>query len=261
MSAFHGGAESSGWTDPSAAWGAAPSEGYPAARSPARSGRRGSGRNVPGAVRKPRAIVVVAATLTLLAVLVAGVLLGGKILNKLHPSGAPTSSSSFVAYTPGPTPTPAPNFTYFQSKRSAYTLTYPKSWTPTEQAAKGDDNLDTFAAPGGVPLMNVEQAGAFANLADADVISSEVQSGRNQDAGATYSEDTAAATTAAIGGEQWIRHEFDVTNAGTTFRMAILSCHHHGRGYAIVLVSAPADFAKLNSGAFQTMLASFRFVA
>jgi zinc-ribbon domain len=260
MSAFQGGAESSGWTDPSAAWGAAPSEAYPAARSPARSGRRASGRGARGAAREPRGLGVAMVALVVLAlvILVAGVVLVPTILSNLHHGGATTSGSTFVAYTPGPTPTPAPNYAYFPSKRSAYILAYPQSWTAKEQPAQGDDNLDTFAAVGGVPLLNVEQAGAFANLSDSAVILSEVQSGQKQ--GATYTEDTAVATTAAIGGEQWTRHEFDVTNGGAKFRMAILSCHHHGRGYVLVLVSAPADFAKLNSGAFQTMLASFRFV-
>jgi hypothetical protein len=193
-----------------------------------------------------------------LVIVISGVLLVPFILSNLHRGGATTSRSTFVAYTPGPTPTPAPSFTYFQSKRSAYILAYPQSWTAKEQPAQGDDNLDTFVAAGGVPYLNVEQAGAFAGRSDSNVISNEVQSGQQQ--GATYAEDTAAATTAAIGGEQWTRHEFDVTNGGAKFRMAILSCHHLGRGYVIVLVSAPADFAKLNSGAFQTMLASFRFV-
>ena len=109
-------------------------------------------------------------------------------------------------------------------------------------------------------MLRVEQATVFAGVSDNDVITGEVQSAKASAASAVYNEDLTAATTNAIGGEQWTRREFDVTSSGVKYRMAILSCHHLGQGYVIVLVTAPADFAKYSSGSFKTMLASFRFV-
>ncbi len=139
-------------------------------------------------------------------------------------------------------------------------MTYPKDWSANEQPASSGDDLDVFAGQGGLPMLRVEQATGFAGVGDQDVISGEVASAKKIDSTATYTEDLTAATTEAIGGEQWTRREFNVSSAGVKYRMAILSCHHGGKGYVIVLVSAPADFATNNSGAFKTMLASFRFV-
>ena len=43
------------------------------------------------------------------------------------------------------------------------------------------------------------------------------------------------------------------------FRSAVLSTHHHGRSYVIVLIALPSDFAKESAGTFPTILKSFRF--
>ena len=263
-----------GWTDPSAEWGIAPSEDYSVVQPGVRgaSGGRNS-RNVRNSrdARRPNArgdapakggqrgkFIALAVFLALLLV-GSGVLMAPKLLSKSSPTTS-TLPSSFATYTPGATPTPAANYTLFTSKRSAYILTYPQDWSASEQPSSSGDNLDVFAGIGGMPMLRVEQATGFAGASDEDVINGEVASAKKIDSTAVYTENLSAATTVAIGGEQWMRREFDVTSAGVKYHMAIMSCHHNGKGYVIVLVTAPADFAKENSGPFKTMLASFRFV-
>ena len=256
-----------GWTDPSAEW-PAPSEEYSAAfpgyRGPS-GGRNGPNTRRPGQRGQARPeggrrgqFIALAVFLALLLV-GGGVLVAPKLLSKGSPS-ATTLPSAFATYTPGPTPTPAPNYSLFTSKRSAYILTYPQAWSVTETPASSGDYLDIFAGQGDLPMLRVEQATGFAGVSDQDVINGEITSAKKIDSTAAYTEDVSAATTTAFGGEQWARREFDVTSAGVKYHMAILSCHHNGKGYVIVLIAAPADFAKESSGAFKTMLASFRFV-
>ncbi len=275
MSAFPSAeGHATGWTDPSAAWGIAGSEEFSAAqpglRGPAGGrnsrntrNRRNSGRsngkgNAPGSDRQRTKFVALGVLLAALLV-GGGVLVAPKLLSKGSPS-ATTPPSAFATYTPGPTPTPAANYTLFSSKRSAYMLTYPKAWSATEQPTSSGDNLDVFTAQSGMPMLRVEQATGFAGVSDTAVITGEVQNAQKIDTSATYTEDVSAATTVAIGGEQWARREFNVTSANVKYRMAILCSHHNGKGYVIVLVSAPADFAKYSSGEFKTMLASFRYI-
>jgi len=260
MASFAHPAEPANWTDGSGAWGAAPSEAYSAAR-PRQRGRRPPPRSArPTTGGGGRRVGIILGIMALLvAVVVSGVLVVPKLFKKADSSEA---VSTFVAYTPGPTPTIVPNYTFFQSSRSAYILNYPKVWSLKEEAAtatgNGADRLDTFAQRDGVAMLRVEQADSFAAATDNQVIDAELANGRQQ--GITYNEAASANTMASIGGEQWTRREFDVTSNKVKYHMAILSCHHQGHGYVIVLVSAPADFAKLDSTIFQTMLSSFRFV-
>lgn len=262
-------AEGTGRTDQSAAWGAAPSEQYPAA--PARNGRpreaqrSGGARNTarrgspPPSSGKSRMPAILA--LVVLAVAIAA---GGAILALRSPQqSGPTSSTpspTFIAYTPGPTPTTLPNYQLYQSDASAYILNYPKDWTQTRTAdgTSGDYN-DVFAPKSGIPYLSVERAEAFGPIPDSQIVQAEVNGG-NQ-AGETFTETNGTAAIVHIAGAPWTRREFDVTmKDGTKLHMAILGCHHAGHGYAIVFAAAQGDFAALNTSTLQPILASFRFV-
>ena len=75
----------------------------------------------------------------------------------------------------------------------------------------------------------------------------------------TFTESTSASRTQTIGGEQWQRREYDVTDKGVTLHMVILACHHQGRAYVIVLVSRTTTFTQDDTGIFEPMLKSFAF--
>src|SRR5262249_30997074 len=183
------------------AWGAAPSEEYSTAL-PRQRGRRPPPRGARSTTGGGRRIGIVLAIIALLVVVVVSRV---RVVPKFFREGGGSSAgSTFVAYTPGPTPTVVPNYTFFQSSRSAYILNYPKAWSVKEEAAtatgNGADRLDTFAQRDGVAMLRVEQADSFAAASDNEVIDAELANGRQQ--GITYNEVTSANTTASIGGEQ-----------------------------------------------------------
>lgn len=196
-----------------------------------------------------------------LALLAAAIAAGAMLLmtRTIGQSGRSSAApnSTFIAYTPGPTPTTLPNYMLYQSDTSAYIVNYPKDWT-LKKAADSGDYTDTFSAKEGLPYLSLERATSFDPLQDSVIVDAEVSGGKQ--AGETFKE-TSGAAIVHIGGEAWTRREFDVTTKdGAQLHMAILGCHHMGHGYAIVFAASQGDFAALNTSTLQPMLTSFRFV-
>lgn len=232
--------------------------------SPAARAARGTPKSA-GRRRRGRVLIPVVGGLVALiavAVVIVGVSERTAILSKLP--GAPQAhSSTFATYTPGPTPTTVPVYKQFSSNQAMYILNYPGQWTEqsSNQPNTGYDYVDTFTQQSPYSAVIVEQAAAFAGISDANIITAEVNGGKQS--GRTFTGTSAAASTVSAGGEQWTRREYDVTDTktATTLHMAVLSCHHAGRGYAVVLVAAPDAFANDDSTVFKTILGSFRFTS
>jgi hypothetical protein len=167
-----------------------------------------------------------------------------------------------VTYTPGPTPTPPANFKEFDSSHALYVLDYPKSWTETPSTSGSGssyDYVDLFARASPPASLTVEQAGAFSTIARADIIKAEVAGAESS--GRTFKQLANVIPTMVIAGEQWERSDYLVTESGgVQYHMAILACHHHQRGYAIVLLSLPNNFSQDTQTAFEPILNSFHFV-
>lgn len=208
-----------------------------------------------------RMVTTVVLLLVLLAVIVAGVVVvRPKVMARLHPQ-AQTSSlcASSGSATVGPLPTPPAHFKQFTSSRSRYGVIYPETWTvePQQKAASGYDYIDVYTLPNTATLVNIEQPEAACALTDINIIQGEVAVAQRQNI--TFAEDTAAARAQAIGGEQWQRREYDVTDSGVSLHMVILACHHQGRAYVIVLVSKTTTFTSDDTNIFEPMLKSFAF--
>lgn len=252
-----------GWTDE---WNAqarqAPGQALvaPGGRGAARNTARGSVKRRRRRGRGLTAVVGGLVALVAVAVVIVGISERGAILSRL-PGAAQTNAHPFATYTPGPTPTPVANYKEFSSQHALYVLNYPGQWTAqtSSQPNTGYDYVDTFTQQGPYTAVIVEQAAAFANISDTEIATAEVNGGKQ--GGRTFTDTPAAVATMSIGGEQWTRREFDVTDVktSTTLHMAILTCHHVGRGYALVLVATPDAFAKDDATVFKTILNSFRF--
>ncbi|HZC77852.1 MAG TPA: hypothetical protein VE258_08900, partial [Ktedonobacterales bacterium] len=81
-----------------------------------------------------------------------------------------------------------------------------------------------------------------------------------QTTGLTFAATASDAASTNVGGEQWTRKEFDVTQANQPkLHMVILSCHHAGHGYALLLAAQSTGFAQTYTSTFQKVLSSFRF--
>jgi len=198
----------------------------------------------------------------LTAVVAGGIVLAPKVLNRLNPSGGTASSALCTASGPatnGAVPTPGAHLKQFASSRSRYGVNYPETWTvePEQKAASGYDYIDVYTLPNSSSLVSIEQAQAACALSDVNIIQGEVAAAQQQNI--TFTESTSASRTQTIGGEQWQRREYDVTDKGVTLHMVILACHHQGRAYVIVLVSRTTTFAQDNTGIFEPMLKSFTF--
>ena len=210
-----------------------------------------------------RIVTTVVVLLVLLTAVVAGgIVLAPRVLNRLNPSGATTSSALCTASgsaTNGTVPTPGAHLKQFASSRSRYGVNYPETWTvePQQKAASGYDYIDVYTLPNSSTLVSVEQAQAACALSDVNIIQGEVAAAQQQNI--TFTESAAAARTQTIGGEQWQRREYDVSDKGVTLHMVILACHHQGRAYVIVLVSRTTTFTQDNTGIFEPMLKSFTF--
>ncbi|HEU5348155.1 MAG TPA: zinc-ribbon domain-containing protein [Ktedonobacterales bacterium] len=205
-------------------------------------------------------------SIVFLLVLVGAIIAGGvtfvpRALERLHP--APASSSPLCApagpASTGALPAPSTHFKQFTSARSHYGMNYPETWTvePQQKVASGYDYIDVFTLPQSSTSVTVEQAEAACALSDINIIQAEVAVAQQQKI--TFTENTSTATTQTIGGEQWQRREYDVSDKGVTLHMVILACHHQGRAYVIVLVSRTTTFKQDNTGIFQPMLKSFTF--
>ncbi|HEX6543044.1 MAG TPA: zinc ribbon domain-containing protein [Ktedonobacterales bacterium] len=210
-----------------------------------------------------RIVTRIVLLLVLVAALVGGgVVLVPRVMRQLKPSTGATNSALCTASgaaTAGTIPTATANFKQFTSSRSGYGVNYPETWTVSEEqkAASGYDYIDAFTLPNSATLVNIEQPQAACALSDAEIIQGEVAAAQQQDI--TFTEVTSTARTQKIGGEQWQRREYDVSQKGVTLHMVILACHHQGRAYVIVLVSRTTTFAQDNTGIFQPMLDSFTF--
>lgn len=206
------------------------------------------------------AVVIGIVALVAVAAVIIGVSQRAAILSRL-PGATHTNTHPFATYTPGPTPTVVPHYKQFSSDSALYVVNYPEQWAEqtSNQPNTGYDYVDTFTGQNPYAAFIVEQAAAFANISDADIVTAEVNGGKQ--AGRTFTETQAASGTVNAGGEQWTRREFDVSDGNTKLHMAILTCHHSGRGYAIVLVATPDTFAKDDTAVFQTVLNSFRFAS
>ncbi len=252
-----------GWSDE---WSAAGRQGpgqalaTPARRGAPRDSARRNGKRARG--RGLTAVAIGLVALIAVAVVIVGITERGAILSRL-PGAAQTSAHPFATYTPGATPTPVATYKEFSSQNSRYVLNYPGQWSAqtSSQPNTGYDYVDTFTQQNPYTAVIVEQAAAFANIADTEIATAEINGGKQ--GGRTFTDTPAAAATMNIGGEVWTRREFDVTDVktSTTLHMAILTCHHGDRGYAMVLVATPDAFAKDDGTVFKTVLNSFRFAS
>ena len=218
----------------------------------------------PSPGRRRRVTILLVAIVVILAVSVGavGITLKPEILSRLH--GGATSSDSappFMTYTPGPTPTPPANFKEFDSPHALYVLDYPKNWTESSTpsgSGSSSDYVDSFTRASPVASLTVEQAGAFSTITRAGIIQAEVNGATSS--GRTFTPIANPITTVEIGGEQWVRNDYLVSEpGGLQFHMAILACHHKQAGYAIVLVSLPSNFSQDSQTAFEPILNSFHF--
>lgn len=239
--------------------------------APTAASGRGAARASGGASRKRRGgglRVALLLLLTLVVVAGVGVVYGPKAYHLLKartggaPGVGPTSASTTCAaqQTPNPQQTPTSGYTTFAT--TAYTLQYPTGWQQTAQTGTGGGQCDAvylFAQGAGVDKFIVEQSATFGPATDTQVIQSETQSAQSQ--GSSFSEITSAATTQSIGGEEWQRREYQVTNkTGAKLHVAILAGHHNGAGFAIMLISGDASFSKDDTTTFEPMLRAFQFV-
>lgn len=209
--------------------------------------------------RRTGAIVVAMLLLMLIAALGAGFAKRDAILSRLG-HGGPTPSA-FATYTPGPTPTVPPQYKQFVSPKGQYILAYPQAWTVTSDASPSGglpDYVDTFNQATPAVVVAVEQAQIFNTLSDADAIAAEIRAAEQK--GYTFTP-SGSATTVSVGGEQWQRQEYESTANGVKLHYAILSTHHQGRSYVMVLVALPEDFAKESASTFPAILKSFRFTS
>ena len=183
----------------------------------------------------------------------------GRYLPFLQSGAQVTPPPTFATYTPGPTPTDIPNYKLFTSEVNGYAMDYPASWGTSTLSGANNDTVNQFSRPNTSTEVNVEHSSAFDSATDAQILQVEIQDAQSQ--GMTLTEITGAATTEGIGGEIWQRHEYSVTTkSGTKLHIAILTCHHLGKGYVIALISSDTGFATDDTTTFEPMLRSFRFL-
>lgn len=232
------------------------------------TGRGGSSQQAPKAKRKRGLVGTIFWMFTLLVMAAGlGVELGPQIYHFAQRRGlvaggsaGQTTTTCGAEATPGASPTPPAGSTAFAT--TTYSLVYPASWQKNAQSGSSQGQCDVvfaFSQPNSAAKLNVEQAGAFASLTDAQVIAAEAQSAKAQ--GSSFSEITSAASTQTIGGEVWQRHEYQVTTKdGAKLHLALLAGHHKGAGFAIILLSSDAGFAGDDTNSFEPVLKSFQFV-
>lgn len=216
-------------------------------RSPQSRGRGGS----------KTLLFVFAALILVIAIAVVGVLvLPG---HNAHPT-ATIPDDPYATFTPGATPTIPDHFKVFQSDRSKYTIIYPEAWNATskEQTTQGQyDFIDVFALQNAPSQLLVEQAGAAANYTDAQLIQNAVTLAQQN--GVAFTKAQTQTPSPKIGGVTWTRQDYSVNANGTPVYMAVLACHHSGRGYVIVLASSASEFGNDDQAVFEPMLGSFTF--
>lgn len=254
--------------EPLDAWGVAPSEEMSVPMG-ARTGRGTRGGAAParrgGKEQQSggRVVLILLLVIIVIGLIGAGALFAPKLLGRF--AGASTSGLDaqppFTAYTPGPTPTAPPKYVEYVSQQLHFAIDYPKEWSKGESSADAGktDWVATFTQPTPQAALLIEQSTGFDAIGNDEMIHDEVLAGQSD--GSTFTETTTTPVHALIGGEQWLRRDFDVTTkAGTKLHMGILSCHHQGHGYIIVLVSLPQNFARDDQATFQSILSTFRFL-
>jgi hypothetical protein len=216
----------------------------------------------PGRRRRVTLLLVAVLVIVVVSVGAVGVVLKPGILARLH--GGTTAGDNappFVTYTPGPTPTPPANFKEFDSPHAHYVLDYPKGWTESSSPPGSGttyDYVDSFTSASPAASLTVEQAGAFSSIIRPDIIQAEVRGAEGS--GRTFKLIANPIATMELGGEQWVRSDYLVSESGgVQLHMAILACHHDQLGYAIVLVSLPNNFSQDSQTAFEPILNSFHF--
>lgn len=258
------------------AWGVAPSEELPTPMG-ARGGRDARGRSGPGgrggssdkADKPKRGVVgrvfrILSMLITIIGLISSGILVAPKLLSHFGLTQGNTGDGQppFATYTPGPTPTAPPQYARYVNQHIQFAIDYPKVWSVGEASADSGktDNVVTFKRPTPQAVLIVEQSSGFDGISNDEMIHDETLAGQND--GSTFTEITTTPAHALIGGEQWLRRDFNVvTKAGTTLHMGILSCHHQGHGFVIVLVSLPQNFANDDQTTFQSILTTFRFLS
>ena len=88
--------------------------------------------------------------------------------------------------------------------------------------------MDSFTRASPAASLTVEQAGAFSTITRAEIIQAEVHGAAGS--GRTFTPLANPIATIEIGGEQWVRNDYLVSEpGGLQFHMAILACHHNQR--------------------------------
>ena len=253
----------SGWTDESVRIPASPS------RKGAKRGKVGATKSVAQPAKKRSRVPMVVGVLLILALLAgAGVFLRPMILSRLHgASGAAcaprASSATSTTATGTATPTPPANYKLYTDTQAGYSVAYPTSWSAssgTDTSQAQTDYVTNFAQSSPYAVFTVEYTPQFDCATNTEIITSEVQGGQLK--GETFAETPGVAATQTLGGEPCVRKEYSVTTQNkSSLHMAIIACHHRGKGYGFVIYSDPTTFTQVSSGAFQTMLSGFRFTS
>lgn len=228
-------------------------------RAPGRSGGRTSRQRTGGRNGSPALVIALVAVI--LAVLVGGAALKFAGFIGRGGTGVANCPPTAAAQAPGPAPATPSQYKAYTSPTSGFTLSYPQQWVQSSETATGatGDFVDRFSTSDAKSSLAVEQAGGFAAECDSQIIDSEVTGGQQD--GSTFVRTTSPVATMSIGGVTWQRRDYDVTlKAGGKVHMAILSAHHAGKGYAIVMYSVPETFTADEKATFAAMLNAFRFV-
>ncbi len=203
-------------------------------------------------------VIALSVLLTVIVAAVIGVLV---LPGKMNKPSVTIPDSPFATYAPGPTATITDHFKAFGSDRSKYSLTYPEVWNATsdERTTQGQyDYIDTFALQDAPSRLLVEQAGAFSAYTDVVIMQNEVSNAQQN--GVTFTKADTPAPAQKVGGATWTRQDYSVNANGNPVHMALLACHHGGRGYVIVLVSSAGEFSNDDQAVFEPMLSSFLFL-
>jgi zinc-ribbon domain len=236
-------------------------ESWPA---PAVGGRGpgGPGRKQPQR-RRRSPLFGVALGLVALVLVAAGVVERHALSQLVHrlTAGSPTPPPVFATYTPGPTPTVLPNYKQWANTHAGYVMNYPQQWIEkTDNSPSGgqSDYTDTFQQTSPFIEFAIEQAQVNGSQTDQAVIDAEVHAAEQK--GTTFTLTPGSTQNVAVGGEQWLREEYDGTVSGVQFHFALLSTHHQGRSYVIAMLAQSASFTNLDKTVFQPVLRSFRFL-
>ncbi len=212
-----------------------------------------------GRPRRPWvAISVVALIVILLATALAAVFITSP------QAGSPTTTAHPTATTaPTATATPAsalPTLTF--TKAGLYRLNYPAAWLVTQQN-NGGGSLVVFSgqqSAGVNPAINVQVIPANESAPDMATRDDDIL--KASAAGNSIHNQTGP-TSVVVGGQTWTQMAADLTLNGTTQTVheVVLSVAHGSNVYSLTYFAASADFAAMNSAAFQPTLASFTFLS